>query len=58
MEQRALTLPHARAAFPLYLALLPRGTPAEFDLWCDRTGLTEGLLAALSQLAQHWQEAA
>jgi hypothetical protein len=38
--------------------LLPRGTPAEFDLWCDRTGLREGLRAALSQLAQHWQEAA
>jgi hypothetical protein len=38
--------------------LLPRGTPAEFDLWCDRTGLREGLRAALSKLTQHRQEAA
>jgi PcfJ-like protein len=55
---RPLSPAHARQSFPLYLALLPRGTPAEFDLWCDRTGLREGLRAALSQLARHCQEAA
>jgi hypothetical protein len=42
-SSRSLTIAHAREAFPLYLALLPRGTPADFDQWCDQTGLREGL---------------
>jgi hypothetical protein len=57
-SSRPLSIAHAREAFPLYLALLPRGTPADFDLWCDRTGLREGLRAALRVLTQHGQEAA
>jgi hypothetical protein len=52
------TLAHAREAFPLYLALLPRGTPADFDLWCNRTGHRAGLSAALRQLTPHRLEAA
>jgi hypothetical protein len=47
-----LTLAHARQAFPLYLALLPRGTPAGFDQWCDQTRLREGLSAVLHLIAQ------
>jgi hypothetical protein len=46
-SSRTVTIAHAREAFPLYLALLPRGTPAAFDQWCDRTGLRDGLGAAL-----------
>ena len=41
-----LSLAHARQAFPLYLPLLPRCTPAGFDQWCEQTGLREGLGAA------------
>jgi hypothetical protein len=44
---RPLSIAHARQAFPLYLPLLPRGTPGEFDQWCEETGLREGLGAAL-----------
>ena len=51
-RQRSLSLAHARQAFPLYLALLPRGTPATFDLWCEQTGLKEGLRDALSELTR------
>ncbi|MGA8756003.1 MAG: PcfJ domain-containing protein [Stellaceae bacterium] len=42
---RTPTLAHARDAFPLYLALLPRRTPADFDCWCEQTGLRQGLAA-------------
>jgi hypothetical protein len=49
-SSRPLSIAHAREAFPLYLALLPRGTPAQFELWCDRTGLREELRAALRDL--------
>jgi hypothetical protein len=51
--ERPLSLAHARQSFPLYLALLPRGTPADFDLWCEQTGLKEGLRDALTDLAHH-----
>ena len=47
---RTPTLAHARDAFPLYLALLPRRTPADFDRWCEQTGLRQGLGAALHLL--------
>ncbi|RFC64750.1 PcfJ domain-containing protein [Mesorhizobium denitrificans] len=30
---RRLSLDHARSVFPLYLSLLPRGTPGDFDQW-------------------------
>jgi hypothetical protein len=54
-RSRHLTLAHARQAFPLYLALLPRGMPAAFDEWCEQTGLREGLAAALRHLKPHSQ---
>ena len=50
---RPLSIAHAREAFPLYRALLPRGTPADFDLWCNATGLREGLRIALHVLRQY-----
>ena len=50
-----LTLDHARAVFPLYLPLLPRGTPADFDRWCHTSGLKAGLVAALRDLAEERQ---
>jgi hypothetical protein len=57
-SERPLSLAHARQSFPLYLALLPRGTPADFDLWCEQTRLKEGLRAALTDLAHHRQDGA
>lgn len=57
-SQRPLTLAHAREAFPLYLALLPRRTPADFDVWSEQTGLREGLSTALRLLARHDLKAA
>jgi hypothetical protein len=57
-SERPVSIAHAREAFPLYLALLPRGTPADFDLWCDRTGLREGLRAALRVLTHPGRKAA
>jgi len=47
-SRRPLSIAHAREAFPLYLPLLPRGTPADFDLWCEQSGLRQGLRAALA----------
>ena len=47
---RQLSITHALEAFPLYLALLPRRTPADFDRWCEQTGLREGFSAALRLL--------
>jgi hypothetical protein len=40
---QALPIAHAREVFPLYLPLLPRGTPADLDTWCEHTGLTTAL---------------
>jgi hypothetical protein len=54
-SQRPLSLAHAREAFPLYLALLPRRAPSDFDQWCDATGLTDGLRTALRLLAKDAQ---
>jgi hypothetical protein len=45
-----LTLEHGRAVFPLYLPLLPRGTPPDFDRWCEASGLKAGLIVALRDL--------
>jgi PcfJ-like protein len=45
---KPLSIAHAREAFPLYLPLLPRGTPSSFDLWCDQTGIKTGLTEALN----------
>jgi hypothetical protein len=54
-NSRALSIAHARQAFPLYLALLPRATPKTFDLWCETTGLREALRSALRLLKQNGQ---
>jgi hypothetical protein len=54
-SRSALTTEHARAAFPLYLPLLPRGTPADFDRWCHASGLKAGLIAALRDLTDQPQ---
>jgi hypothetical protein len=51
-SSRPLSLAHARQAFPLYLPLLPRGTPPGFDAWCDQTGLREGLSEAVHLIAR------
>jgi len=47
----SLPLEHARAVFPLYRALLPRGTPDDYDAWCQSTGLKDGLASVLAALA-------
>lgn len=52
-HRRPLSLAHARQAFPLYLPLLPRDTPSDFDQWRRETGLTDGLRAALKLLTKH-----
>jgi hypothetical protein len=49
-NRRPVSLAHARQAFPLYLPLLPRGTPADFDRWCAETRLPEGISEALRLL--------
>ena len=54
-NRRALSIAHARQAFPLYLALLPRRTPTDFDLWCAQTGLRKALRNALRLLKQNGQ---
>ena len=57
-SSQQLSIAHARQAFPLYLPLLPRGTPASFDLWCDKTGLRTGLRAVLNDLIRQHPKAA
>jgi hypothetical protein len=54
-NRRALSIAHARQAFPLYLTLLPRRTPKDFDLWCKQTGLREALRNALNLLKNNGQ---
>jgi hypothetical protein len=49
---RALPIAHAREVFPLYLPLLPRGTPADLDDWCEQTGLTAALDRAAALLSR------
>jgi hypothetical protein len=53
-----LTLAHARQAFPLFLPLLPRGTPASFDRWCGQTGLKAGLDEALRHTTHRARQSA
>ncbi|MBE0701912.1 MAG: PcfJ domain-containing protein [Afipia sp.] len=48
----ALPIAHAREVFPLYLPLLPRGTPADLDGWCKQTGLTAALDRAAALLSR------
>jgi PcfJ-like protein len=57
-SSRPLSIPHARQAFPLYLSLLPRGTPATFDQWCDQTGLRAGLHAVVNDFVRQLPKAA
>ncbi len=47
-----LPLDHARAAFPLYLALLPRGTPQDYDAWCESSGLKTAIAEILQRLPE------
>lgn len=49
-NSEALSLDHARQAFPFYLPLLPRGTPADFDAWCAASGLPAAFDATLAHL--------
>jgi hypothetical protein len=49
---RALPIAHAREVFPLYLPLLPRGTPADLDSWCEQTGLNAALDRAVALLSR------
>jgi hypothetical protein len=46
-----LPLEHARAVFPLYRGLLPRGTPDDYDAWCQSSGLRDGIASVLDALA-------
>ena len=55
---RPLSIAHARQAFPLYLPLLPRGTPATFDLWCEQTRIQDGLAEALRHTTLRTRHAA
>lgn len=48
----ALPIVHAREVFPLYLPLLPRGTPANLDGWCKQTGLTDAFDRAVALLSR------
>lgn len=48
---QALPIAHAREVFPLYLPLLPRGTPADLDSWCKQTGLTAAFDHAVARLS-------
>jgi hypothetical protein len=52
-SQRPLSIAHARQAFPLYLPLLPRRTPPNFDQWCYATHLRDGLRTALRVLTKN-----
>lgn len=49
-NSEALSLDHAREAFPFYLPLLPRGTPANFDAWCTASELPAAFDATLAHL--------
>ncbi|MEX0408739.1 PcfJ domain-containing protein [Aquibium sp. LZ166] len=49
---RALPIAHAREVFPLYLPLLPRGTPTDLDTWAEQTGLTAALDRAVTLLSR------
>lgn len=46
-----LSLAHARKVFPLYLPLLPRGTPETFDAWYAGSGLEPVMDRALMAIA-------
>ena len=48
----ALPIAHAREVFPLYLPLLPRGTPTNLDTWCEQTGLADALDRAAALLSR------
>jgi hypothetical protein len=48
----ALPIAHAREVFRLYLPLLPRGTPADLDTWCEQTGLTAAFDRAAALLSR------
>ncbi|EPR21219.1 hypothetical protein L905_06875 [Agrobacterium sp. TS43] len=45
------SLDHARSVFPLYLPLLPRGTPETFDAWYAASGLDPVIDRAFAAVA-------
>lgn len=47
----ALPIGHAREVFHLYLSLLPRGTPQDFDEWCELSQLSPAVDEVLTFLA-------
>lgn len=49
-SSQTLSLDHAREVFAFYLPLLPRGTPASFDAWCQQSGLSSAIDATLAKL--------
>lgn len=57
-SSQKLSIAHARQTFPLYVPLLPRGTPAGFDLWCGQTGLKDRLAVALRHTTLRARQAA
>lgn len=50
-SSKRLSLDHARKVFPLYLNLLPRGTPKDFDRWYAATNLDPAIDRLLIRLA-------
>ncbi len=49
-NSQTLSLDHAREVFGFYLPLLPRGTPQDFDAWCEHSGLALTIDATLAAL--------
>lgn len=49
-RSEALPIGHAREVFDLYLSLLPRGTPPDFDQWCATSGLSAAIDEVLTYL--------
>ncbi len=46
-----LSMDHARNAWPLYRALLPRGAPEDFDSWCESSGLNSAFDQMITAIA-------
>lgn len=51
-SSRNLPLEHARAVFPLYRPLLPKGTPETFDAWHAATGIDTVIDRVLARLSR------
>lgn len=51
-SSRSLPLDHARAVFPLYRPLLPKGTAETFDAWRAASGIDAAIDPVLARLAR------